>query len=112
MKPPSKIIVGTQVFEVVFRTRQNDGMLNDSNYGYTLDTENLIVVDSSLAESKKKITLWHEILHAVGFVFDTSVKPTKKDDFATWEHYFIGIYEEGLVMVLRDNPELVEYLRS
>ncbi len=112
MDIPSQIRIGTQIFEVVLRDRRDDGMLSDGNMGYTLDTENLIVIDSSLSPTRQRTTLIHEILHALGTVFDTSVRPKKGDDFETWEHYFIGIYEETLVMVLRDNPELLEYLKK
>ncbi len=110
MSIPKSVKIGTQVFDIVLRDRKSDGMLNDATFGYTLDTENLIVIDSSLKLSKQRITLLHEILHAIHAVFDTSVKPTKKDDFDVWEHYFIGVYEEALLLVLRDNPELIKYL--
>lgn len=110
MSIPKSVIIGTQVFDIVIRDRKDDGMLNDGTFGYTLSTENLIVLDSSLKLSKQRITLLHEVLHALHSVFDTSIKPTKKDDFETWEHYFIGVYEEGLLLVLRSNPELIKYL--
>lgn len=110
MEMPSQLIIGTQVFEISLRDRRDDGMLNEGNMGYTLDTENLIVIDNSIAPSRQRTTLIHEILHSLGAVFDTSVKPKKGDDFEIWEHYFIGIYEEGLLIVLRDNPELQKYL--
>lgn len=110
MNVPSVIKIGSQAFDVVLRDRKDDGMLNDSTYGYTLASENLIVIDSALKFSKQRVTLLHEILHALHSVYDTTIKPTKKDDFETWEHYFIGVYEEGLLLVLRDNPELIKYL--
>jgi hypothetical protein len=112
VKMPSTILIGTQVFEVSLRDSKQDGMLSDSSLGYTLGTENLIVIDSTLKGSKQRTILLHEILHAIYSVFDNSVKPTKKDDFEVWEHFFIGLYEEPLLLVLRDNPDLVEYLRS
>jgi hypothetical protein len=112
MKPPAQILIGTQVFRVVLRNRSEDGMMNDGSFGYTLDTENLIVIDSSLAETRIRTTLVHELLHAIRMVFDSPIKPKKSDDFESWEHYFIGIYEEHLVLVLRDNPELFEYLKK
>jgi hypothetical protein len=49
-------------------------------------------------------------MHACVYVFDTSVKPKKTDEFDTWEHYFIGIWEEPLLMIMQDNPKLVEFL--
>lgn len=85
-------------------------MLNDATFGYTLDSENLIVIDSNLGISKQRTTVFHEVLHAVRMVYDTSIKPKKSDDFEVWEHYFIGIYEEGVLLVLNNNPDLLAYL--
>ena len=107
---PSTVKIGAQVFTIMQRSREEDGMLNDNTLGYTLELQNLIVVDKQLPLTKKRLPLVHELLHAMGFVFDTSVKPSKKDDFDTWEHYFIGIWEEPLLMLLRDNPTMVTYL--
>jgi hypothetical protein len=43
-------------------------------------------------------------------VFDGIKKPGKKDDYDTWEHHFIGVFEAGLLAFLKDNPEVVEWL--
>jgi hypothetical protein len=51
MPIPKKIRIGSQVFDVVERARTNDGMLNDSTMGYTLDVENLIVIDVTLGDT-------------------------------------------------------------
>ncbi len=110
MNPPAKIRIGTQVFEVVLRDRKSDGMLNDGTFGYTQDNDNLIVIDSALTATRQRSTLVHELMHAIRMVFNTPVKPKKSDDFETWEHWFIAIYEETLLIVLRDNPELLKYL--
>jgi Zn-dependent peptidase ImmA (M78 family) len=107
---PKSVKVGIQVFDIVQHTQKEDGMLNEGAYGYTLDTRNMIVIDSDLHISKKKVTVLHEVLHASRMVFDNSVKPKKTDDFETWEHYFIGVWENSLIMVLRDNPELLKWL--
>ena len=112
MKIPSEVKIGTQVFDIVIRERAEDGMLNDGNYGYTLDTQNLIVIDALLPLTKQRTTLVHELMHAFSFVFERSTKPTKKDDYETWEHHFIGIYEETWIMVLNDNPELLAYMTA
>jgi Zn-dependent peptidase ImmA (M78 family) len=110
MSMPKKVKIGTQVFQIVERSRSDDGMLNEGTFGYILDTENLIVIDATIASSRKKLTLFHEIMHAARMVYDTSVQPRKSDSFETWEHYFIGIWEESLLLVLKDNPELLEYI--
>jgi Zn-dependent peptidase ImmA (M78 family) len=112
MKIPTQVKIGTQVFEIILRHRNDDGMLNDGNMGYTLGTENIIVIDSSLADTRQRTTLIHEILHALSLVYERSVKPTKKDEYEVWEHHFIGIYEETLIMVLRDNPDFLDYLMA
>lgn len=107
---PKSVKIGVQVFDIVEHTQKEDGMLNEGSYGYTLDTQNVIVIDSQLHISKKKVTVLHEILHAARMVFDNSIKPKKTDDFEAWEHYFIGIWENSLIMVFRENPELLEWI--
>jgi len=107
---PKKVIIGAQVFEIVQRSSKEDGMLNDGNYGYTLDVPNVIVIDADLHETKKRVVLIHELLHASRMVFEPSIKPTEKDDYEAWEHHFINIFENSIVMILKDNPKLVEWL--
>jgi len=112
MPIPVRIRVGSQWFDVVERSRRDDGMLSEDSYGYTLDKENLIVIDSDIAPSRQQLTLWHELMHVARGVYDTSVIPKKNDNFDTWEHYFIGVWEESLLVLIRDNPELLAYLLS
>jgi len=102
--------VGPQKFDVVERNSREDGMLNDGAYGYTMDGRNLIVIASGLGNGKQQITLLHEILHAVRMNNDGMPRPSKEDDFESWEHYFIAMYETGLLAVLKDNPKLVAWL--
>lgn len=110
--PPSEILIGTQVFQVILRSPKEDGMLSDDTYGYTLESDGVIVIDSTLSWSKQRQTFTHEMLHAMRMVFGSPTRPKKADSFDDWEHYFIGIYEEVLLMVLRDNPSVVEYFQS
>jgi hypothetical protein len=58
----------------------------------------------------KRVTLFHELLHAIRVTFGGSFQPSKNTDYDDWEHYFIGLYEEPVVLMLRDNPELAAYL--
>lgn len=102
--------VGPQKFTIVERSPKEDGMLNEGAYGYTLDNSNTIVISSDASNGKKQITLLHEVLHAVRMSYDGMPKPSKDDDFETWEHYFIAMYESGLLAVFKDNPKLVELL--
>lgn len=109
---PNKVIIGVQTFDIIERSRTTDGMLHDGTYGYTVDEENLIVIDADLQKTKKQVTLLHEILHACIFVYGGNIKPKKSDDFDIWEHYFIGTYEHSLLGVLRDNEEIVKWLMN
>jgi hypothetical protein len=102
--------VGTQDWTIVEHTSKEDGMLYEDNYGYTLERRNMIVIDKDASDSRKKQVLVHEILHAIRFTFFTGNKMASKLSFEDTEHYFIGMYEETLLMVLQDNPLLVEYL--
>lgn len=111
MMKPTKVKIGTQFFKIEFRDPKNDGMLNDGTNGYTLDLGNLIVIANNMSKSKQQITLLHEILHAMRMVFENGM-PATGADFEEWEHFFIGVYENGLLMFLRDNPEIVEWLEE
>ena len=102
--------MGTQDWTIVEHTSKEDGMLYEDNYGYTLERRNMIVIDKDASDSRKKQVLVHEILHAIRFTFFTGNKMAPKLSFEDTEHYFIGMYEETLLMVLQDNPPLVEYL--
>jgi hypothetical protein len=58
----------------------------------------------------KRVTLFHELLHAIKITFGGSFQPGKATSFDEFEHYFIGLYEEPVILMLQDNPELVEFL--
>jgi hypothetical protein len=107
-KLPSKIRLGSQVWDVSVQKRKHAS--DDGHYGFTNAKDNTIVLDAELPESMLRTTLLHELLHAIGVTFGGSFKPAKATDYLDWEHYWIGLYEEPLVMLLRDNPELVGFL--
>jgi hypothetical protein len=60
----------------------------------------------------KRVTLFHELLHAIKITFGGSYQPGKGTSFDEFEHYFIGLYEEPVILMLQDNPELLEFLLS
>lgn len=112
MSIPSKVKVGAQVFRIEERSVKQDGTLNDNSYGYTLDQGNLIVIDVSIAFTKKQQTLLHEIIHAIGMVYGSGQKePSAKDTYEIWEHHFIGIWEAPMLSFIKDNPEVIEWLQ-
>ncbi len=107
---PSKVKVGPQTYKIEFRDPAKDGMLNDGSHGYTLEAGNLIVVSKTIDVSKQRVTLLHEILHACRFAFEGTSFKKESMDIDEMEHYFIGIYETSLLMVLQDNPDIVDWL--
>lgn len=107
---PTSVKVGTEMFRVEFRDPTNDGMLNENSYGYTLDQGNLIVISSAISLSKQQVTLTHELLHAARMIFEGPSVPDKKSKYETWEHHFIGIFENAVLLIIRDNPGLIEWL--
>jgi hypothetical protein len=109
-KTPTTIRIGTQVWKVIEKPRKGDLSLSEDSFGYTLNRENIIVLDSGMSPSRKRQTLLHEVLHAIRFSFGNPVTPRKTDEAEIWEHYYIAMYEEGMLLVLRDNPELLEFL--
>lgn len=112
MKVPTQVKIGTQVFEVVLRNPKEDGMLSDGSYGYTMEGASLIVIDASISKRKQRTTFIHEMLHAIAFTFGSPTKPGKEAEYEDWEHHFIGIYEEALLVVLKENPEVAKYLSA
>jgi hypothetical protein len=40
------------------------------------------------------------------------ITPKNEDDSDVWEHFFIGMYEEGLLSIIRENPTILDYLLS
>lgn len=110
-KNPSVVKIGPQTFDIEYRTSKDDGMLNDGAHGYTLDEGNLIVVSADVPLSKQKVILMHEILHAMRMVFDNN-PPKKESEYEDWEHYFIGIFENSILMFMDDNPTLVEWFNG
>lgn len=107
---PKKIQIGSQIWTVELRNRKQDNTLTEDSFGYTMHRENLIIIDATASLSRQKQTLVHELFHAIRFTFGNPVTPKKSDDVDLWEHYFIAMYEEGFLLVLRDNPALITYL--
>ena len=85
-------------------------MLNDGNYGYTLDMGNLIVIASDISLDKQKVTVLHEILHAARMIYQGYPTPRNKAPYEDWEHHFIGIFENALITMMQENKDLVAWL--
>lgn len=116
MLVPKKVKIGAQMWQIIERSRDDDGIINDDSYGYTLQKSNIIVLDKNCPPSRKRQTLFHELFHAIRFSNGSSgIKPDMENVLPneiiyTWEHYFIAMYEDTMLNVLRENPKLTAYL--
>jgi len=106
---PDVVKIGFQQYRIVQLSTQEDPLLADSSHGYTQDSRNIIVIDRDLPETKKRVTVFHELFHACRFIFKNDPTP-KKMDYEEWEHHFINLWQDSMLMVLKDNPELTQWL--
>lgn len=111
MPLPKTAKIGTQIYQIIERDPATDGGLTDA-LAYTLPQTNVIVLASNLPIQRQRSLLIHELLHALIYSFSRLDRSEKNDDFDQWEHYFIGIIQEPLTMLLRDNPALVTWLTA
>ena len=109
MQIPKQIIVGSYVFDVVFK----DKVILDENideYRDTIPSGGLLEVDGLISEadelielrrglrgSRREVTVWHEIIHAIEYTKEIKLSEEDVEKFA-----------EAIVQVLRDNPQLVK----
>jgi hypothetical protein len=107
MRIPKSVKIGSQIWEISEQKRKH---AMDNHYGVTNSKDNSIVLDAELSPSMMRVTLFHELLHAIRITFGGSLTPNKWTDFYEAEHFWIGTFEEPVVAMLRDNPELVKFL--
>lgn len=112
MLMPKSIKIGTQNWEIKEQKRKHSSDFIDGTYGFTIDKDNVIVLDADMSNSVRRTTLLHEIMHAIRYTFGGSHRPHKSSSYEEWEHYWIGLMEEPMLLVMQDNPELVSYLLS
>lgn len=109
MKLPKDVLIGAQTYRIIERSETDDGMLGQS-YAYTLIESNLIVMRRDLPLERKRSILIHELMHAVIFTFGRSDRVEKNESFDDWEHHFVTLTQEPFLLMLRQNPDLVEFL--
>lgn len=80
-------------------------------YGHTLHTEAVIYLNPDAAPTVARLTLWHEVLHAV---LEAAAGAPDWENFGedkdAREEALIRRLEAPTLNVLADNPELAAYL--
>src|SRR5262249_9512432 len=98
MKPPRKIKVGPLDITVVMAAKGLK-VHGDDVWGAYTPREFKIEVEKGQTPSRERVTLIHELLHAI--YTETGLKVG--DD----EEKIVSLFASSLCMVLRDNPDLV-----
>ena len=98
MKPPKVIYIGAADYEV--RTRKTLDLLGETD---NTNTEIMLKRDQSAA--CRRDTLLHEVMHAVVFLSGYGHDLKHAD-----EERLVRTITPWILAVLRDNPELVDFL--
>lgn len=80
---------------------------NEDKYelaGMTCTADQVIHIDIAVPMEKIQDTVLHEILHAIYFI--SSLHEIKKPS----EEIMVAIFATNLMMVLKDNPHIVQFL--
>lgn len=102
MSFPSRVQVGHKVFAVRYEVGLTK--LADVTGGCMPDTEE-VLIDSKLGPATERETILHELMHALWHMtlLEKAIPSAKQEDI-------IYTLAPGLLLMLRDNPELVDYL--
>lgn len=113
-KLPSKVNIFTHNVSIDYLSESEDKEL-EGKHGYYHHYKLKIVIDSDLAPDLQKSTLLHEIMHACLSIGNVPVYPENigaaisEDD---WNHRAIYTLENSLMYVIKNNKEIIDYLRS
>ena len=97
-KLPSELKIGPITWKITYGKTGKDAV------GLTHSHKNEIIIFHKLNEEQKKVTLLHEILHAIAYTY--GFYPDKKN----LEESVVSIFTVPLLSVFIENPELKKYL--
>lgn len=118
MEIPTQVIIGTVTYAITIDEEQwiriEHRLQKTGHYGHAMNLEATIYLNPGLAPSMVRLTLWHEILHALFESVmgspDWEFLPTStKDDR---EEAVIRSLEHATLAVIIDNPSVIGYLMS
>lgn len=100
-KMPKAVKVGAHTYSVVRPKSPKDG--DTEVDGLCEDYELRLTVRSGLKRSRAQETAIHELLHTCTDGTDVAIDIEEK---------LVGMIAPKLLQIIKDNPELMEYLRS
>lgn len=103
-KPPATILIGHAYFDIAFDPHLNE---DSDAVGLTGPETQRILLDPKLGPDVERETVLHEALHGIYFQAGLRLEPWSKDKV---EEKIIWSMAPKILELLKDNPELVEYL--
>lgn len=94
---PDRVKVGPYTYSIQVTYKEQ-------NWGHVDHTQQRITVDQDMTPERQRVSLWHELKHAVN-----EITAIKDDDS---EERFVQSSAPLEVQMLRDNPALVAYLTA
>ena len=108
---PEEVKVGYRNIKIKYV--RPDFIMDDmtESYGEYRPREGVIYVQDQLVPQERCNTTWHEILHAVVYIFSLNQAngPLKEDDA---EELVVNTISNAMMGVYRDNPWLLDMLKK
>lgn len=103
---PTRLRIGPLAYDVTDEVEafHRHGINPNEHFGYTHHETATILIHPSTAPQMRRITLLHEVMHAVAFA--AGAIDTRKRKEEAW----VVMVSPMLVVTLRANPELVAFL--
>lgn len=114
---PESVIIGTTVYTIIHDPTlwmaYENASATKGYYGATQFRQSQILLNPEMSAEQTRLTLWHEILHALNqsVMGDPNWTRLSKDPEEA-EEIMVRRLEHPTLAVLRDNPDLVLYLLS
>ena len=114
---PATVRVGSVTYRVTIDPddwiRVEHKVQSKGDYGHCQNIEATIYVNPEATPDVQRVTLWHEVMHALCTAVmgspDWHGLGKEKHDR---EEAVVSAFESPIVLVLRDNPDLTAYLLS
>lgn len=108
---PTSVKVGYR--DIKIKYIKPDFIMDDmtESYGEYRPREGVILIQDSLCGQERCNTTWHEILHAIVYIFSLNQAngPLKEDDA---EELVVNTVSNAFMGVYRDNPWLLDMLKK
>ena len=108
---PEEVKVGYRTIKIKYV--RPDFIMDDmtDSYGEFRAREGVIYIQDALVPQERCNTTWHEILHAVVYIFSLNQAngPLKEDDA---EELVVNTVSNAMMGVYRDNPWLLDMLKK